>query len=98
MPVFTLLCRDKDDAVPLRMETRPIHLDYIAEAGEKVLLAGPMLNDAGDPIGSLIIIEAVDAQAAKTFADNDPYARAGLFKEVEVAPYRIVTGALAKQS
>lgn len=98
MPAFILLCRDKDNAVPLRMETRPIHLDYIAEAGEKVLLAGPMLNDAGDPIGSLIIIEAEDAQAAKAFADNDPYARAGLFTDVEIAPYRIVTGALTSKS
>lgn len=98
MPVFTLLCRDKDNSVPLRMETRPAHLDYLGGAGDKVLLGGPMLNDAGEPVGSLVIIEADSAEAAKTFADNDPYARAGLFKDVEITPYRIGLGVLAPKS
>ena len=98
MPVFTLLCHDKDDALAVRMETRPVHLDYIAGAGEQVLLAGALLNEAGDPAGSLIIIEAENADAARAFADNDPYAKAGVFKQVDIAPYRIVTGALAPKS
>lgn len=98
MPAFTLLCHDKDDSLALRMETRPAHLEYIAEAGENVLLAGPLLNDAGEPAGSLLIIEAEDAAAARYFAEKDPYALAGLFKHVEITPYRIVAGALAPKS
>lgn len=98
MPAFTLLCHDKDGALSLRMENRPAHLDFIAEAGERVLLAGPLLNEAGEPKGSLLIIEADNADAARTFAESDPYARAGLFDNVEITPYRIVTGALAPKS
>ena len=98
MPVFTLLCHDKDDGLATRMETRPVHLDYIASAGEQVLLAGALLNEAGEPAGSLLIIEAEDANAAKAFADNDPYAKAGVFNKVDIAPYRIAAGALAPKS
>ena len=98
MPVFTLLCHDRDDGLALRMETRPVHLDYIAGAGDQVLLAGALLNEAGEPGGSLIVIEAENADAARAFADNDPYARAGVFKKVDIAPYRIVAGKLAPKA
>lgn len=96
MPEFILLCRDKADALPLRIETRPAHLDYIASKGDAVLIAGPILDDAGDPAGSMLVINATDGQAAQAFAENDPYAKAGLFESVEIAPYRLVAGTLMK--
>lgn len=95
MPQFILFCRDKPDSLPLRQATRPAHLDYIAGNMAAILLAGPMLDDKGDPAGSMLIIEATDQAAAQAFAANDPYALAGLFAEVSVTPYRIVTGSLA---
>ena len=95
MPAFILLCHDKADSLPLRQETRERHLDYIAEKGSAVLLAGPMLNENGQPVGSMLVIDAADAEAAQRFAQADPYAEAGLFENVEIKPYRIVTGALA---
>ncbi|MEO1136664.1 MAG: YciI family protein [Pseudomonadota bacterium] len=98
MPQFILLCRDKPGAAGLRQETRPDHLAYIKSAGEKVRLAGPMLDKEGGPdsapTGSMLIIEAADQAEADAFAKADPYARAGLFEEVRVIPYRLVAGAL----
>lgn len=44
-------------------------------------------------LGSMIVIEAVDAAAARTFAANDPYALAGLFQNVEIKPWRWLIGA-----
>ena len=95
MPQFILFCRDKPDSLALRQATRPAHLEYFANFGERLILGGPMLNDKGDPVGSMLIIEAADQAAAQAFAANDPYALAGLFAEVSVTPYRIVTGSLA---
>lgn len=90
MPEFILLCRDKKTSFELRQATRAAHLDYVGAAKVSVLLAGPMLDDEGRPEGSLIIISAENKAAAQDFADNDPYALAGLFEHVEVRPYRIV--------
>lgn len=98
MPQFILLCCDKPDSTALRQETRPAHLGYIDEAGAKVLLAGPMLNSEGAPAGSMLIIEAQDKAAADAFAKADPYAKAGLFEEVSVIPYRLVAGSLAPKT
>ncbi|MEM9496013.1 MAG: YciI family protein [Pseudomonadota bacterium] len=93
MSQFVLYCRDKADSVALRMETREKHLAYLADV--EVLLAGPMLNEADEPVGSVVIVEAPDLQAAKAIAENDPYAKAGLFESVEVSAYRAVLGTLA---
>ncbi len=98
MSEFILLCHDKDGAAAVRKETRPAHLDYIAAAGDSVLLAGPILNDAGEPKGSMLVIRADNEAAALAFADADPYARAGLFKSVEINPFRIAAGTLAPSS
>ena len=90
MPQFILLCRDKPASVALRMETRSAHLAYFDKTGNKPLLAGPMLNGTGEPVGSLIIVEAADEAAARAIAENDPYARAGLFADVEIKPFKTV--------
>jgi len=97
VPKFALICRDKPDAGDLRRETRERHLAYLEAMAGAVWLAGPMLSDAGAPVGSIIIIEAADRAAAETLAANDPYAKAGLFESVEVTPYRFVTGKLLSQ-
>ena len=63
-----------------------------------MLLAGPILNEAGEPRGSLLIIRAETLDAARAFAENDPYAQADLFKNVDIKPYRLVAGALAPKT
>ena len=95
MPSYLLTCRDKPSSGELRAATRPEHLAFMKEADVEVLLAGPILNDAGEPIGSLIIVDAETRQAAEDFAAADPYSKAGLFQSVLVEPYRVVTGTFA---
>lgn len=90
MPQFILLCRDKPDSLELRMVTRPAHLAYFAEFGPRLILGGPMLDDAGNPAGSMLIIEAADRAEAQSIADEDPYKKAGLFAEVSVLPFKTV--------
>ena len=95
MPEFILLCQDKKAGLELREATRAAHLDYVAKSENPVLLAGPLLDDEGNPEGSLLIISADDKESAKRFTDNDPYALAGLFARVEIRPYLIVKANIA---
>ncbi len=87
--LFILICRDKPNHLDLRLSTRPVHLEYLTGLTEKgvVKFAGPFLDEAGKPNGSLLCVEASDAAAARAIADGDPYARAGLFETVEVQPW-----------
>ena len=90
MPHFAIHCIDKPDSGELRTATRPAHLQHLGEVGEAVLVAGPLLDGEGRPIGSLLIIDFADRKAAIRFAADDPYAQAGLFASVAVTAWRKV--------
>ncbi len=88
--LFAVICTDKADGLPLRMETRAAHLEYLETTG--VVQAGPFLGEDGKPTGSLVIFEADDSAAAKDWAANDPYALAGLFSDVRIEQWNKVIG------
>ncbi|MFQ5783958.1 MAG: YciI family protein [Alphaproteobacteria bacterium] len=90
---YAISCIDKPEHAAVRQQNRPAHLDYLRAHADAVRLAGPYTNADGDAMtGSLIVVEAADLAAAQAFADNDPYARAGLFASVEIRPWRWVIG------
>jgi uncharacterized protein YciI len=94
MGLFALTCTDRTDAGDLRARTRERHLAYLNEAGVSVKIGGPLLDSRGErPVGSLLLIEAADLEAATAFAAADPYAQAGLFSSVDIKPWRLVVGA-----
>jgi uncharacterized protein YciI len=49
-----------------------------------------VLDPAGNPCGSLLVVEAADRAEAEAFAAADPYAKAGLFESVAIRPFRTV--------
>ncbi len=86
--LYALLCTDKPNCLELRTKMRPDHLAYLASLGDAMKFAGPFLDDAASPIGSLVVIEAEDRVAAEHLAAQDPYKLAGLFASVEIKAWR----------
>ncbi|MGH8216265.1 MAG: YciI family protein [Rhodanobacteraceae bacterium] len=87
---------DIPNSLDKRKGARPAHvarLQKLLEEG-RLLLAGPFpAIDAEDPgpagfSGSLIIAEFDDLEAARKWADADPYRVAGVYREVTVRPFR----------
>jgi uncharacterized protein YciI len=92
MPLFVMLGTDGPQGAALRPEHRPAHLANLepkVSAGE-VAFAGPMLAPDGKPLGSVVVFEAEDLATARRFAENDPYAREGIFERVQVFETRQV--------
>ena len=89
--LIALIARDKPGALEIRKENRAAHLAYIEETGV-VAQAGPLLDDTGEMCGSLVILDVADMTAAETWAEGDPYARAGLFSGVELTAWKKVIG------
>lgn len=89
--LIALTARDKPGALQVRKDNRADHLAYIDSTGV-VSQAGPLLDGTGEMTGSLIILDVVDMAAAKDWADNDPYAKAGLFAKVEMVRWKKVIG------
>jgi len=86
--LFVITAMDINDGGALRMATRAAHFEYARETGV-IKLGGPFLDADGNMIGSLIFIEAESIDAAKAWAANDPYAKAGLFAHSEVRPWKV---------
>lgn len=95
---YVIDARDVQDSLARRLEARPRHLERLnalRDAG-RLLLAGPYpAIDAEDPgpagfAGSLIVAEFESIEAARAWADADPYAQAGVYASVDVRPFRKV--------
>lgn len=89
---------DGADTLQRRQDARPAHLERLEalrDAG-RLLLAGPCpAIDASDPgpagySGSLVVAEFESLQAAREWAEADPYVAAGVYQRVEVRPFRPV--------
>lgn len=93
MPQYLINARDKEGALALRMEHRPAHLDWAKAHGEHILMAGPVFADDGETFaGSTFVVEFDSLDAVKSWAANDPYAKAGLFERVEIRPFKWLLG------
>ena len=89
---------DGQDVLAKRLAARVDHLarlEALRDAG-RLLLAGPCpAIDAEDPgpagfSGSVVIAEYASLEAARAWADADPYIAAGVYVRVDVRPFRKV--------
>lgn len=91
--LFIATCLDKPDCLTKRLGRRPAHLVYLASLGAKVRVAGALLDPAGqNPIGSMLILEALDETEARSMLAADPYAQGELFESVDLRPWRQAMG------
>jgi uncharacterized protein len=90
-----LICRDKPDHLQVRMDTRPAHVEFLnrLNAEGKLALAGPLVGEDGNPNGSLVVLKLESLDEAKALAAEDPYAKAGLFADVEIRQWNWVFNA-----
>jgi uncharacterized protein YciI len=87
--------RDRPGSVELKIELAEQHWSYMDGYQERFIARGPTLTGGGDdaePTGSLHIVDLPDAEAARTFAQEDPYHRAGVFETVLVCRFRNLLG------
>jgi hypothetical protein len=89
--LYAIICLDKPGALEVRKANRDAHLAHIKGAGGAIVQAGPFLDGNGDMCGSLLIYDGEQA-GAEAWAAADPYAAAGLFRSVEVRPWKKVVG------
>jgi uncharacterized protein len=94
---FLVVAKDGTDegALQRRKRTRPTHLGSIQPLVDRgnVLVGGAILNEAGDMIGSMLLVEFADRADLDAWLDADPYVTEGVWREVEVTPFRSAVGA-----
>jgi len=89
---------DVADSLQKRQAARPDHLARLEQLKDegRLIVAGPCpAIDSNDPgpagfSGSIIIAEFESLQAARDWADVDPYISAGVYESVSVKPFKKV--------
>lgn len=96
--LYSIVGVDVDHSLPRRKTARAEHLarlDDLQNAG-RLILAGPHpAVDSPEPgeagfTGSLVVAEFESLEAAKAWADADPYVTAGVYASVTVKPFKQV--------
>ena len=96
--LYAIIAADKENSLDQRLQARPAHLERLHKLRDdgRLLVAGPHpAIDAMDPgpagfSGSLVIAEFESLEAARNWADADPYVSAGVYAEVIVKPFKKV--------
>ncbi len=83
MAVYAIHCIDKPLQQELRAAQLAQHRAYVATA-TGLLVSGTLLDDEGQPIGTMLLAGFSDRRDAVEFAANDPFARAGLYASIAV--------------
>ncbi len=91
MPHFCCYCRDKADSAAIRAEVFPAHLAHIEVSLDHYMVAGP-LKQGELTVGSMLVVKAEDAAAARAFLERDPYYAAGLWDSIVIDQFLGVAG------
>jgi len=95
---YAIMSEDIDGTLDKRLAARPDHvarLTALVDEG-RLLIAGPHpAVDSPDPgpagfTGSLVVAEFGSLEAARAWADEDPYIVAGVYGNVTIKPFNRV--------
>jgi uncharacterized protein YciI len=93
MPLYCLHCLDNEtDGAARRAAARPAHLSWAAGIGAPVRMAGPLIDPAGQMVGSVFLIEAESLDAVRALHAQDPYVLQGVFGAVTIHETRWAIG------
>ncbi|ENC9857896.1 YciI family protein [Klebsiella variicola] len=96
--LYVIYAEDIAYSLEKRLSVRPAHLarlQLLHDEG-RLLTAGPMpAVDSNEPgaagfSGSTVIAEFESLEAAQSWANDDPYIAAGVYRQVSVKPYKKV--------
>ena len=96
--LYAIIAEDVEDSGEKRAAVRPRHIHRLEKLKQegRLILAGPHpAVDASDPgpagfSGSLVVAEFATLEAAREWAQQDPYMESGAYKSVVVKPFKIV--------
>lgn len=92
---YAIIGEDNENSLSKRLEARPAHLERLKQLlnEQRLLVCGPnpaidsdSPGDAGFS-GSIIIAQFDSLKHAQQWADEDPYIKSGVYKQVTVKPF-----------
>ena len=79
------------DALQRRMNVRPHHLDgaKALKQGGNYIVGGALLNDQGNMIGSVMILQFETEEGLEAWEKSEPYIIQKIWESVDVKPFKV---------
>ena len=89
MANFMVYALDKPNRETARLTARDAHRARLREHDHpvRVRIGGPLLDNDGGMIGTMLVVEAESIDLVRRFFDQDPYARADVYASVAIYPF-----------
>ena len=91
---FLILAHDGKDpeAKERRLAARQAHLDGVQAMIEEgtFINGGAILNEAGEMVGSTLLVEFDSREDLDQWLQSDPYVTGGVWVDIEIQPVRLV--------
>lgn len=89
--LFVIHMIDRPGAAELRAEVADAHREFVGGHLDAMYLGGPLLADDGTTaIGSMVVMDFPDRDAAMALIADEPYNQAGLFESVTIRAFHPV--------
>ncbi|NQV54637.1 MAG: YciI family protein [Rhodospirillales bacterium] len=86
--LFVIFGIDKPNMAETRAKAMPGHVEYLDKAPIKLVMSGPLTDDAGEnTIGSLYVVEADNRADIEEFCANDPLIQADVWTYSEIRAF-----------
>jgi uncharacterized protein YciI len=93
MKQYLIIAHDGKDenALERRKNVRPNHLAGAKKLKENnnFIIGGAILDDDDNMRGSIMIVQFETQEDFQRWHDNEPYITQGVWKEIEVKPFRV---------
>ena len=81
---FVVNAHDGKNMLEKRMEVRPRHLENMTRNKEHVICAGGILDEAGKPIGSVLVLDFESRDQLDAYLAGEPYIIEKVWEDVKV--------------
>lgn len=92
MSHYAIYCRDKVGKADQRQAASPAHLKHVEQNLERYFIAGPIRDEGGATVGSLLIVKAESVDEARAFLKQDPYFSANIWESIEIHDFMPAAG------
>ncbi|MDH4564227.1 YciI family protein [Pseudomonas sp. BN411] len=91
--LFAIHCLDNPKTPDLREKNYDAHRGFLTSPSLRILMAGPLLDEVTKAkIGSLLVVEAETKEQVLAFHKADPFAQAGVWKDVSIHEFIVNVG------
>ena len=87
---FIITAYDGADVLEKRMAVRPKHLEGMKLLGRHIITAGGILDDAGKPKGSVLVLEFDSREDLDEYLKYEPYVLEHVWEKIDIETMNVV--------